>query len=94
MKTVTLKSRVRARLRNAGATLFGAALGFAITASALAADAVTLRVGDQKGGNRSLLEIAGLAKGLPYQVEWSEFPAAAPTTPARSTSVTPVTWLS
>jgi len=44
-----------------GATLFGAALGVAIAASALAADTVTLRVGDQKGGNRSLLEIAGLA---------------------------------
>jgi len=41
MKTVTLKSRVRARLRKAGATLFGVAIGFAITASPLAADAVT-----------------------------------------------------
>ena len=68
----------RARLRNFGATLFGAALGFAITASALAADTVTLRVGDQKGGNRSLLEIAGYAKDLAYKIEWSEFPAAAP----------------
>ena len=56
----------------------GVAVGFAITASALAADTVTLRVGDQKGGNRSLLEIAGLAKDLPYKIEWSEFPAAAP----------------
>ena len=39
---------------------------------------VTLRVGDQKGGNRSLLEISGYAKDLPYKIEWSEFPAAAP----------------
>src|ERR1700692_193325 len=78
MNTITLKSEIRARLRIVGATLFGAAVGFAITASALAADAVTLRVGDQKGGNRSLLEIAGLAKDLPYRIEWSEFPAAAP----------------
>jgi sulfonate transport system substrate-binding protein len=43
-----------------------------------AADVVVLRVGDQKGGNRSLLEISGLAKDLPYKIEWSEFPAAAP----------------
>jgi sulfonate transport system substrate-binding protein len=78
MNTIKPESKTRARLRNFGATLFGAALGFAITASALAADTVTLRVGDQKGGNRSLLEIAGLAKDLPYKIEWSEFPAAAP----------------
>src|SRR6202051_5047021 len=78
MNTITLKSEIRARLRIVGATLFGAAVGFAITASALAADPITLRVGDQKGGNRSLLEIAGLAKDLPYKIEWSEFPAAAP----------------
>ena len=78
MNAIRLKSETRARLRNFGATLFGAAIGFAMTASALAADTVTLRVGDQKGGNRSLLEIAGLAKDLPYKIEWSEFPAAAP----------------
>jgi sulfonate transport system substrate-binding protein len=78
MNKITFKSGVHARLRNIGATLFGAALGVAIAASALAADAVTLRVGDQKGGNRSLLDIAGLANDLPYKIEWSEFPAAAP----------------
>src|SRR5258706_2564330 len=78
MNAIKPESSARARLRNFGAMLFGAALGFAITASALAADTVTLRVGDQKGGNRSLLEIAGLAKDLPYKIEWSEFPAAAP----------------
>src|SRR5712664_1400965 len=78
MNTIKPRSQIRARLRRVGATLFGAALGFAITASALAADAVTLRVGDQKGGNRSLLEIAGLTKDLPYKIEWSEFPSAAP----------------
>jgi sulfonate transport system substrate-binding protein len=78
MRTITLKSEIAARLGSVGAAVFGAAVGLAITASALAADAVTLRVGDQKGGNRSLLEIAGLAKDLPYKIEWSEFPAAAP----------------
>ena len=51
---------------------------WSVAASAFAAEPVTLRVGDQKGGNRSLLEIAGLAKDLPYRIEWSEFPAAAP----------------
>jgi sulfonate transport system substrate-binding protein len=78
MKPIVHKSGIRARLRNFGATLFGAAVSIAITASALAADPITLKVGDQKGGNRSLLEIAGLARDLPYKIEWSEFPAAAP----------------
>jgi sulfonate transport system substrate-binding protein len=78
MNKIKPRSELRARLRNAGAALFGVAVGFAITASALASDAITLRVGDQKGGNRSLLEIAGLATDLPYKIEWSEFPAAAP----------------
>jgi len=66
------------RIRNVGAAVFGFMVGFAAVASALGADVVTLRVGDQKGGNRALLEIAGLAKDLPYKIEWSEFPAAAP----------------
>ena len=78
MNAAKPESRGRARLRHIGATLFGAAMGVAITASALAADTVTLRIGDQKGGNRSLLEISGYAKDLPYKIEWSEFPAAAP----------------
>src|SRR3979490_1719681 len=78
MNKIKPKFEIRSRLRNVGATLFGAALGLAMAASAMAADTVTLRVGDQKGGNRSLLEIAGLAKDLPYKIEWSEFPAAAP----------------
>ncbi|MBX9650819.1 MAG: ABC transporter substrate-binding protein [Xanthobacteraceae bacterium] len=78
MNATKLEFDPRGRLRKIGVALFSAALGFSITASALAADAVTLRVGDQKGGNRSLLEIAGLAKDLPYKIEWSEFPAAAP----------------
>ncbi len=45
---------------------------------AAADETVVLRVGDQKGGNRSLLDISGYAKDLPYRIEWSEFPAAAP----------------
>jgi sulfonate transport system substrate-binding protein len=64
MSAIKLESRARARLRRIGITLFGAAVSAAIAASALAADTVTLRVGDQKGGNRSLLEISGYAKDL------------------------------
>ena len=78
MNATKLELRARARLRRIGATLISAAVGVAIAASALAANTVTLRVGDQKGGNRSLLEISGYAKDLPYRIEWSEFPAAAP----------------
>src|SRR6266581_7083849 len=78
MNKIKPKFEIRSRLRNVGTTLFSAAVGVAIMASALAADAVVLRVGDQKGGNRSLLEISGYAKDLPYRIEWSEFPAAAP----------------
>jgi sulfonate transport system substrate-binding protein len=78
MNTIQSESKPRSRMRNLGAALFSVAVGLSITASAMAADTVTLRVGDQKGGNRSLLEIAGLAKDLPYKIEWSEFPAAAP----------------
>jgi sulfonate transport system substrate-binding protein len=60
------------------AALIAAAFGAATSSSVFAADPVVLRVGDQKGGNRSLLDIAGLANDLPYKIQWSEFPAAAP----------------
>jgi len=59
-------------------TLLAIAVSAALSTSAFAADPVTLRIGDQKGGNRSLLEASGLAKDLPYKIVWSEFPAAAP----------------
>src|ERR1700682_4634442 len=78
MNIARLRSKTHAFGRNAIATLMGAAVGCTMLTSALAADAVTLRVGDQKGGNRSLLEISGFARDLPYRIEWSEFPAAAP----------------
>ncbi|MBP2300762.1 ABC transporter substrate-binding protein [Azospirillum picis] len=37
-----------------------------------------LRVGDQKGGSQSVVEAAGILADLPYRIEWSQFPAAAP----------------
>jgi sulfonate transport system substrate-binding protein len=55
------------------------AITAALACAALqAASGVTLRVGDQKGGNQSLLNASGDLAGLPYRIEWSEFPAAAP----------------
>lgn len=71
---MTTASSTRPLLSTLIATVFSAALA----TSAFAADQITLRVGDQKGGNRSLLEAAGLTKDLPYKIQWSEFPAAAP----------------
>ncbi len=64
--------------RRTAAALIAAAITLSTSVAALAADPIVLRVGDQKGGNRSLLEIAGFARDLPYKIEWAEFPAAAP----------------
>ena len=69
MTTTITHNNTHHRIRNVGAALFGFMVGFSAVASALGADVVTLRVGDQKGGNRALLEIAGLAKDLPYKIE-------------------------
>lgn len=52
---------------------------FMILALTATANAETvLRVGDQKGNARSVMEAAGVLSDLPYRIEWSEFPAAAP----------------
>ncbi len=61
----------RALLATTGAALAAAA------APGRAADGV-LRVGNQKGGLRSLFEASGVLRDLPYTLEWSEFGAAAP----------------
>lgn len=37
---------------------------------------VVLRVGDQTGATRAKFEAAGLLKDVPYQIEWSVYPAA------------------
>ncbi|MDD0812465.1 ABC transporter substrate-binding protein [Curvibacter sp. RS43] len=57
-----------------------------LSASALAVPALQaqaqarplLKAGDQKGGLQALLEAAGELKGLAYDIQWTEFPAAAP----------------
>jgi len=55
--------------------LLGAsAFGIAHTGRA----ATTLRVGDQRGNMRAVLEAADALRGVPYEISWVEFPAAAP----------------
>ena len=41
-------------------------------------DTAALRVANQKGSTRAMMEAAGVLKGAPYRIEWSEFPAAQP----------------
>lgn len=55
-------------------------IGVTLAASGLghADEAVTLRIADQKGNMRAQLEASGLLKNLPFRIEWTEFPAAAP----------------
>ncbi|GJE83696.1 ABC transporter substrate-binding protein [Methylorubrum thiocyanatum] len=53
-------------------------LSLALLALAPARAEETLRVGDQRGNARALMEAAGVLDGLTYRLEWSEFPAAAP----------------
>ncbi len=58
--------------------LAAAAATTMLARSGRAAPTETLRIGNQKGGLRSLFEASGIARDLPYHIEWSEFPAAAP----------------
>lgn len=37
-----------------------------------------LKVGSQRGGTKAVLLSSGALDGIPYRIEWSEFPAAAP----------------
>jgi sulfonate transport system substrate-binding protein len=71
-------TRLHAVTRRIATALVASAITLSSICAALADDAIVLRVGDQKGGNRSLLDISGFGKDLPYKIEWSEFPAAAP----------------
>jgi len=57
-------------------------MGVLLLALALAAcgkppgEPTVLKVGSQKGGDKSLLLASGQLDGAPYRVEWSDFPAA------------------
>ena len=59
-------------------TLLGASLAAAALPYARAADSAVLRAGDQKGGLMSVMKAAGTLENMPFKVEWSQFPAAAP----------------
>lgn len=58
--------------------LIGAAATATMLPRLVRAAPVGLRVGDQKGGVRSVMKAAGALDALPYPVEWSQFPAANP----------------
>lgn len=45
---------------------------------------VTLKVGDQKGGVKSLLTAANLLQGTPYKIEWATFTSGPPLLEAAS----------
>jgi sulfonate transport system substrate-binding protein len=57
--------------------LAGLALAPALLTRPARADTI-LRMGDQRGNVRALMEAAGVLGDLPYRLEWSEFAAAAP----------------
>ncbi|WP_454765856.1 ABC transporter substrate-binding protein [Cupriavidus campinensis] len=54
------------------------AIAPALVCAAHAQPRLVLKAGDQKGGLRALLESADALKGLAYDIQWTEFPAAAP----------------
>jgi sulfonate transport system substrate-binding protein len=57
-------------------SVFATALLLSAIASATAQ--TTLRVGDQKGNSRAVMEAAGVLRDVAYEIEWKEFAAAAP----------------
>ena len=54
----------------------GLALTLASCAREEAGGQPKLKVGSQKGGTKALVLASGVLAGAPYEVEWSEFPAA------------------
>ncbi|OLF53492.1 ABC transporter substrate-binding protein [Pseudomonas chlororaphis] len=55
-----------------------ATLAVTLTAAAQAADLQPLRVANQKSTLKVLLEVSGELENVPYPIQFSEFPAAAP----------------
>jgi sulfonate transport system substrate-binding protein len=66
------------RLMEGAARLLAGLIVASIFAGAAAKAETILRVGDQKGNVRAILEAANALSGVPYKIEWVEFPAAAP----------------
>ncbi len=77
----------------------GAASGTATTPSATTADGaadlsgVTLRVGVQKDGVRSVLERSGQLEGIPYDLEWATFQFGPPIVEAVGADRIDVGWV-
>lgn len=65
-------------LPNRRGVLLGAVGAIGLGRGIARAQTPTLRAGDQKGGLRALLEAANELHGLSYEIQWTEFPAAAP----------------
>jgi len=63
-------------IRVAARLLTGLTVATALSASASAE--TLLRIGDQKGNARAVLEAANALAGVSYKIQWVEFPAAAP----------------
>ncbi|HEY0201122.1 MAG TPA: ABC transporter substrate-binding protein [Burkholderiaceae bacterium] len=73
---MAVASPARRGALRAGSVLLAASAGFPFIARAKARP--VLKAGDQKGGLRALLEASGDLAGMPYDVQWTELPAAAP----------------
>nr|WP_297530525.1 ABC transporter substrate-binding protein [uncultured Roseateles sp.] len=69
--------RSRRRVLSGGAALTALA-AVPYVRSVRAQGRVVVKAGDQKGNLRALLEAADELRQLPYDIQWSEFPAAAP----------------
>jgi sulfonate transport system substrate-binding protein len=58
--------------------LLGTAAAIGVGTGLARAQSLVLKAGDQKGGLHALLEAANELQGLSYEIQWTEFPAAAP----------------
>ena len=65
----------RRRVALAGLALIGAAAAGCRPGSGAAGGGKVLKVASQRGGTKALMLAAGALTGVPYKVEWSEFPA-------------------
>jgi sulfonate transport system substrate-binding protein len=66
------------RALNRRRLLLGTAAALGVGTGVARAQGVVLKAGDQKGGLRALLEAANELQSLDYEIQWTEFPAAAP----------------